>query len=98
MIPHTLTQTGTGSSASYSVDSFVSSVNIGFGCVATGTVTYTVQHTFDGTNWFNHPDVASETTNADGNYAFPVASIRVTVTAGTGSVAVTIIQAGVNAQ
>lgn len=96
MLPVTLTQTGIGSSASYSVDSFVSSVNIGLGCIATGTVTYTVQHTFDGTNWFDHPDVASETTNADGNYAFPVEKIRVTVTAGTGSVAMTIIQSGVN--
>ncbi len=97
MLPITLTQTGTGSSTTYNVNSFVSGVNIGFGCIATGTVTYTVQHTFDGTNWFDHPDVASETTNADGNYAFPVDQIRVTVTAGTGSVAMTIIQAGVNA-
>lgn len=67
--------------------------NVGFGVVVSGTVTYTVQHTFDGVNWFNHDAVADAVDNQDGNYAYPVAGIRVNVTAGTGSATLTSIQA-----
>ena len=76
--------------------------NVGFGVVITsGTPTYTVQHTFDNpwttTNptWFDHPTVAAETANADGNYAFPVAAIKVAISSGTGAVQLTVIQAGI---
>lgn len=80
--------------------------NVGFGVVVQGSPTYTVQHTFDnlsnatgsGTGfvtWFNHPTIASETINADGNYAFPVSGIRVNVTSGTGTATLTVIQAGI---
>lgn len=83
----------------------VSPFNIGFGVVVTGTVTYTVQHTFDDVyaptfnpataTWFNHPTVAAQTTSQDGNYAFPVRGVRVNLTAGTGSVVATVLQAGI---
>jgi hypothetical protein len=96
MTPVTISQTGVGNSAATKVDTFIAPFNIGFGVVVTGTVTYTIQHSFDGTDWFNHPDVAAETANADGNYAFPVQYLRVSVTAGTGTAAMTYIQAGVN--
>lgn len=79
--------------------------NVGFGIVVSGTITYTVQHTFDDVwsptfnpataNWFDHPTIASQTANADGNYAFPVAAIRIKSTAGTGTATLTIIQAGI---
>jgi hypothetical protein len=75
--------------------------NIGFGAIVTGTVTYSVQHTFDdplvvaNPNWFNHNLVNGLSASADGNYAFPVAAIRLLVSAGTGSVQATIIQAGI---
>jgi hypothetical protein len=91
----TLTQTGAGSTNGYVADSYISPFNIGFGVVVSGTVNYTVQHTFDGTNWFNHPDVAAETANADGNYAFPVLQVRLTVSSGSGTATMTLIQAGV---
>lgn len=96
MIPVTLSKTGTGSSTPYVWDYYVAPGNIGFGVIATGTVNYTVQHTFDGTNWFNHPTVANATTSMDGNYAFPVLQIRVTVNSGTGTAALTLIQAGLS--
>lgn len=92
----TLAQTGAGSTSAYTADSYISPFNIGFGVVVSGTVNYTVQHTFDGTNWFNHPDVAAETTNQDGNYAFPVLQVRLTVNSGAGSATMTLIQAGPN--
>ena len=75
--------------------------NVGFGVVISGDPTYTVQHTFDNpwttTNpvWFSHPTIAGKTTSQDGNYAFPVAAIKVAVTAGTGTATLTVIQAGI---
>jgi len=78
---------------------------VGFGVAVTGTVTYTVQHTFDdvyastfvpaSATWYSHATVAAQSTSQDGNYAFPVRGIRVNITAGTGSVIMTVLQAGV---
>ena len=83
-----------GNSNPIVLDNYISPFNVGFGVVVTGTTTYTVQHTFDGTNWFNHATVLNQTTNQDGNYAFPVLQVRVITTGGTGSVVLTVIQAG----
>ena len=75
--------------------------NIGFGVIVTsGTPTYTVQHTFDDpavgfTTWFDHPTVASETTNQDGNYAFPITAVKVVISSGTGAVRMNLVQAGI---
>ena len=54
--------------------------------VITGTINYDVQHTFEDlfggatTNqtatWFDHADLAAETTSKDGNYAFPIIACR----------------------
>ena len=94
MRPQTQSQAGVGSSGGIVTDHYISPFNIGFGVVVSGTVNYTVQHTFDGTNWFNHPDVVGQASNADGNYAFPVLLIRLTVNSGTGTATLTAIQAG----
>ena len=94
------TKTGTGSSNVLVTDTYISPFNVGFGVVATGDVTYTVQHTFDNPQttatpvWFPHPTIAAKSDNQDGNYAFPVAAIKVLVTAGTGTAKMTMIQAG----
>lgn len=96
-----VSQTGIGSSAIIPMNLDSTPFNVGFGVVVTGDVTYTVQHTFDNpwtTNspvWFDHPTVASEVASADGNYAFPVAAIKVAVTAGDGTAQLTVIQAGI---
>lgn len=94
MRPQVVGITGTGSTAGIVTDHYISPYNIGFCVVVSGTVNYTVQHTFDGTNWFNHPDVAAQTANADGNYAFPVLQVRLTVNSGSGTATLTMIQAG----
>lgn len=92
MLRKTVSITGTGQSAV--IGTVPNSVfNVGFGAVVSGTVTYTIQHTFDGVNFFDHEFAVDQTTNQDGNYAFPVASIRIDVTAGTGTVTLTAIQA-----
>ena len=96
----TVSKTGTGSSSALVMNTNVSPFNVGFGVVVTGTVNYTVQHTFDDpgvgfTTWFPHPTIASTAASADGNYAFPVTGIRVTVNSGGGSVAMNVVQAGI---
>jgi len=102
MRPAVIAKTGVGSSGSYVTNTNTTPFNLGFGVVVTGTVTYTVQHTFDETNapggivtWFPHPTIASKSDNQDGNYAFPVSAIKVLVTAGDGTATMTIIQAGI---
>lgn len=71
--------------------------------VVTGTATYTVQQTLDNLlkegvtpTWFDHPDtgLVAASTNAQGNYAYIPAAVRVRQTAGSGSVALTVLQAG----
>lgn len=92
MSVETVAKTGTGQSDTTKVLP-ANPFNIGFGVVVSGTVTYTVQHTFNGIDYFDHEFVAAATTNQDGNYAFPVAGVRINVTAGTGTVTLTAIQA-----
>ena len=91
------------SSAAIPVDYRAQNFQIGLGCVVNGggTLTYKIQHTFDDIfdasvtpTWFDHANVTGQTANKDGNYAFPIAAIRLTVTAYTsGSVTLTIMQA-----
>jgi hypothetical protein len=97
-----VSQTGVGSSTIIPMNLDSTPFNVGFGVVVTGAVTYTVQHTFDNPwttavpVWFDHPTVAGIISlNADGNYAFPVAAIKVVVTADTGTAQLTVIQAGI---
>lgn len=95
------TKTGVGSSNVLPMDTYISPFNVGFGVVVTGTVTYSIQHTFDNVQtvaspvWFSHPTIAAKTDNQDGNYAFPVAAIKVLVTSGSGTATATVIQAGI---
>jgi hypothetical protein len=96
----TVSKTGVGSSSSLVMNTNISPFNVGFGVVVTGTVNYTVQHTFDDpavgfTTWFSHPTIASQAANADGNYAFPVTGIKVLVNSGSGTATLNLIQAGI---
>lgn len=96
----TVSKTGVGSSSAIVMNTNVSPFNVGFGVIVSGTVDYTVQHTFDDpavgfSTWFSHPTVAGETTNQDGNYAFPVTGIKVLVNSGTGSATLKLVQAGI---
>lgn len=97
----TVSKTGEGSSTPIVMNTNTNPFNVGFGVVKTGNVDYTVQHTFDDpavgfSTWFNHPTVAAQIANADGNYAFPVTAIRITMNqGGTGTVTLKLIQAGI---
>ena len=96
----TVSKTGVGSSDSLVINTNISPCNIGFGVIVTGTVNYTVQHTFDDpasgfSTWLSHPTVASLAANADGNYAFPVTGVKVLVNSGAGTATLKLIQAGI---
>ena len=43
----TVSKTGTGSSSALVMNTDISPFNVGFGVIVSGTVNYTVQHTFD---------------------------------------------------
>lgn len=102
MRPKTITQTGVGTTAWIPLNRMQTPFNVSLGAVISGTVTYTIQHTFDnvldptiaqGTiTAFDNVNMTAQTTNSTGNYAFPVAAVRLNITAGTGSVALTILQ------
>lgn len=94
MKPITVAQTGVGTSDPIPMDIHKNPFNVGIGVVVDGVVTYSVQYSFDGTNYFDHPDLDDDTTNADGNIAFPVLHVRLNVTAGAGTATMTVIQAG----
>lgn len=100
MKTQTVSKTGTGSSSAIVMNTNISPFNVGFGVITTGTVTYSIQHTFDDpavgfTVWYTHPTIAAKSDNQDGNYAFPVTGIKVLVTAGAGTATLNLIQAGI---
>jgi hypothetical protein len=105
MRPVTISQTGIGNSAVVIPDYMLNPFNIGVAVRVTGTVTYTVEHTSDDVfaatfnpataTWFAHTTLTSLSANAVSNYAFAVRGIRVTVTAGSGTASLTIVQSGV---
>lgn len=108
MRPVTVSQTGVGATNPIPLalsDHSGSGFSVGIGVKVSGTATYSVQHTFDdpfaasfvaaSATWYNHADLTSKTANADGAYAAPVRAIRLNVTAGTGTVTMTAIQAGI---
>jgi len=96
----TVSKTGAGSSSAIVMNTNTNPFNVGFGVVVTGTVNYTVEHSFDDpasgfTTWFPHPSIDGEVANQDGNYAFPVSGIRITVNSGGGTVVMNLIQSGI---
>ena len=104
MKPITVSQTAAGSTGTIPLNVNVNPFNIGIAVVVSGTVNYTVQYTFDNVwsatynsataTWFNHASLAAQTTSQTGNFAFPVAGMRLTVNSGSGTATMTVIQAG----
>lgn len=95
-----VSKTGTGSSDSLVMNTNATPFNVGFGVAVSGTVNYTVQHTFDDpaigfTTWYSHPTIAGQIANADGNYAFPVTGIKLLVNSGSGTATINLVQAGI---
>ena len=94
MRPQTISQTGVGTSTEAVVDYRQSNFKVGVACVVSGTATYTLQHSYDGTTWFDNSDAAlvAATTNQDTGYTTPILSSRINLTTGTGTVTATYLQ------
>lgn len=98
---------GVGSSMWNIMNWHVSPVNIEVSGVVVGTkgVNFSVQYTYDDPNNlpsgvvypqpFTHPTVASSTTSIDGSINDPVTAVRLLMNSGTGTVRMTVIQAGI---
>ena len=92
-----------GGSIPIPIDKYLTPTNIGLGLEITGTVDVTVQHTFGDIftddpstihTWFDHPTLANEVANADGNLAFPPQAVRLFNNSGDGTTVFRVIQAG----
>lgn len=89
-----------GNSSPVPLDFKQAPFNVSIGCIATGTVTYSVQYTYDdptvafggSTNWFNLAGITTQTATIDANLEFPVTAIRSHLSAGTGTVIMQVIQ------
>lgn len=99
--PKTISVTGVGTSAAIPVDWRKEYFALSILCNVSGSATYSVQHTLDNVLagatpvWVDHPTLVGKTGTADGNYAFPVTAVRLNVTAGTGTVNMRLVQAGI---
>lgn len=94
-------------SAPIPLNNYSTPFSVGVGCDISpgGSLTYTVEHTFDdvfaagftpaGATWFPNAGLTAQTTDKDGNYSAPVTAVRLNVTAWTsGTITMTVIQAG----
>lgn len=93
--------TGTASSGWFVPDKYANEFNVGIGCIASGTLNYDVELTYDNlldpsrtesstANVFNHADVVNETASTHGSQTTPVGGIRLTVNSFTASTAPTV--------
>ena len=97
---------GVGASIPIPIDQYLAPTNIGIGVVLiSGTIDYTVQHSFDDPfnadlsvipTWFNSDstDLENATDSQDGNFAFPPRMVRLLTNSGTGTIVLTLVQAG----
>lgn len=109
-VVYTLTDASGGAKTSpvCPLDHYTSPFNVSLQGLVSGTVTYTVEYTFDDVfatsynpatgNWTSHPgflvtgNPVSDT--RDDNLGMPATGVRLKLVTGTGSVRLTIIQAG----
>src|SRR5574337_1002401 len=94
-ISYTAAAAGTSNAAV--VDHYQCPINIGFVLTLTGTITASVQHTYDDVldstvtpAWFDHATVKAVTSTTEGTYTSPIRFIRINKTAGTGSAVLTL--------
>jgi hypothetical protein len=99
-----VSQTGVGASAPIPVDFTGNPNGVSLSIIKTGTVTYTIQHTFDDIfsptynpstgNWFDHDNavLVNATANANDNVFFPITAVRINQTAGSGTTNLTVLE------
>lgn len=103
MMPIQMTVTGTAVSTAIIPDQFQNPFSVSIGCVLVNAGTFSVQHTFDystvmlpswdgstGVTWFSNSGITNATASISGNYAFPVAAVRLNVTNAVATTTVTV--------
>jgi hypothetical protein len=101
-----VTTSGVSASSVAATNNNTTPVNITVAVRVTGACTYNVEYTLDDVYatsftpasavWFNHPTLAAgQTTTKDCQINWPVTGIRINQTAGAGSSAATVLQAGI---
>lgn len=108
MQPQVYSITGTGSTDPFVVNTNTNPVNIGIAVVVSGTVNYTVQHTFDSpggaqpyvsstgfTTWFDDATLAGQSTTKQTNINYPITGLKLVVNSGDGTATMTVVQAGI---
>lgn len=99
MRPVYITQTGVGNSVPVPLDARKAPFTVAIAFIVTGTATYSLQHTYDDitvgapVNWFTNISITNLTVNAEAQYTAPVRAVRLSVSAGSGSVQMQIIDA-----
>ena len=100
----TITKTGTGRSSVCAVDDFQTPFNIGIGAALTGTATFNIEYSFDdpmadgytaaGATWYIASGFSGVSASTGGSFTVPCKALSINITANTGTVTATIIQAG----
>ena len=100
----TITVTGVGRSNVCAVDDFQTPFNIGIGAKLTGSATFNIEYSFDdpmadgytaaGATWYIAPSLGTLSATTGGSFTIPCKALSINITANTGTVTATIIQAG----
>lgn len=99
---YTLTS-GTGGGAPIPMNINNTVVGVGIACYVTGTVNYTVYHTYDNIEevttpvWFQHgtAGMIAATTTQESNFVIPIGAVQVVLNSGSGSVITRVVQQGI---
>lgn len=108
MRPIVLTASDASVAAKYSdpapLDHYIAPFSVSLSAVKTGTVNYTVQYTYDDVwakgyvassgNWNDQTNQAGVTANTITTLSAPVTAVRLKLATGSGSVSLTVLQAG----
>lgn len=99
MRPVTVSKTGVGQTAVVPVDYAAAYDATSAAAVVSGTVTFNIEHTYDNVldsavtpTWFALAADTGKTANHFREYLAPIRGIRANITAGTGSVTLTVLQ------
>lgn len=100
----TITATGISRSNVCAVDDFQTPFNIGIGAKLTGTATFNIEYSFDdpmadgytaaGATWYVASGFSGVSASTGGAFSIPCKALSINITASTGTVTATIIQAG----
>ena len=101
---NTITVTGVGRSGVCAVDDFQAPFNVGIGAKLTGTATFNIEYSFDdpmaagytaaAATWYIASGFSGLTASTGGSFTVPCKAISINITANTGAVTATIVQAG----